>query len=92
MLFVPKSTMVCRRKLRFSVLCKLRIECINVCLDLRNECLQSQRRKDDPKEIERSCPASPMTWRFSEVGIKLRLETLSPNERAKSNDRLLFDL
>jgi hypothetical protein len=33
-----------------------------------------------------------MTWRFSEVGIKLRLETLTPNERAKSNDRLLFDV
>ena len=26
------------------------------------------------------------------MGIKLRLETLTPNERAKSNDRLLFDL
>jgi hypothetical protein len=53
----------------------------------------AERKKEKTIERnQRSCPASPMTWRFSEVGIKLRLETLTPNERAKSNDRLLFDL
>jgi hypothetical protein len=56
MLFVPESTMVCRRKLGFSVLCKMRIECINVCLDLRNECLQSQRMKRRSKGNREKLP------------------------------------
>jgi hypothetical protein len=55
--------------------------------------LQSQRKKRRSKGNRKKLPRLAYdAWRFSEVGIKLRLVTLTPNERAKSNDRLLFDL